>query len=91
MSAVQLPRDIRGEALCRHARPGSCTWWCSYRRAVCSIGSVAGLVLAGWASMWMWGDAQARERAAEAVGAVGLVVAVGVVAVLLTDRVSNRL
>ncbi|MBB5802900.1 putative anti-sigma-YlaC factor YlaD [Saccharothrix ecbatanensis] len=78
MSAVQLPHDIRGEALCRHQQPGGCTWWCSYRRGVLCIGPVfAGFVAVGVA-VWTTGGEDARARVSEALMGAAILIVVTV-------------
>lgn len=83
--AVQLPRNACGP-LCRHTTPGRCTWWCSYRRGVLSIGTVLGLLAVGTVLLLLWGDDGGRQRAMEAVAGVGLVSAVGVPLVIGLSR-----
>lgn len=86
MSAVQLPRNARGEALCRHDEPGACTWWCTYRLTVMLISPVVLLLIV----QWTVGDAEARDRVVQAVMAVGVLLAVAVPVVLWCNRADER-
>ncbi|MEU4803480.1 hypothetical protein [Actinosynnema sp. NPDC023587] len=86
---TQMPHDMRGQPLCQHTRPGNCTWWCSYRRAVICIAPVVGLMIAGGLLMWFIGGDLARDQVAQAFAGVALVLAVGIPAVIFTNHSSS--
>lgn len=90
MSAVQLPHDVRGEALCRHEQPGACTWWCSYRRAVLCIGPLVVLLIVGGVIQWTAGDVEARDRVVQTVMGVSVFLAVTVPVVLWCNHADER-
>lgn len=69
---IQLPHDVRGEALCRHRQPGRCTWWCSYRRAVLWIGPVVAVLITVGIALWLSGNSEARTRVTEAFAATAI-------------------
>ncbi|GAA1303108.1 hypothetical protein [Saccharothrix xinjiangensis] len=91
MKAVQLPRDARGQRLCRHEYAGGCTWWCSYRRGVVCVGPAVGLLAAACVMLWLWGDEAGRQRAVEAAVGMLLVAGAGAAAVLVAERASDRI
>jgi hypothetical protein len=64
VSAVQLPQDIRGEALCRHQQPGGCT-------------AFVGFIAVGVA-VWMTGGEDARARVSEALMGAAILIFVTV-------------
>jgi hypothetical protein len=53
---------------------------------VVCIGPVAALLLVGGVLTYLWGTPEAQARVLEAFGGVSLVLAIGVPAVLISDR-----
>ncbi|CCH27969.1 hypothetical protein ABZ816_06125 [Actinosynnema sp. NPDC047251] len=87
MSAAQLPHDMRGQPLCQHTRPGNCTWWCSYRRAVICITPVAVLILGGIGLLWATGN---HDQAIQVFAGISLVLGFGIPAVIFANASSER-
>lgn len=85
-AAKQLPRSGHGDSLCTHNNPGSCTWWCAYRRFV-KVCLALAAVVGGFGAIGFFLD---KSGGGQRLVDAGVAVGGYVVFVLVLIVVANR-